>query len=71
MSGNLSVIFGLPIICKTVKYIDKSDSSFHHKLSFNASRFGRLIADWAVENMNSDATTYGMLHDVRLSPKNK
>jgi len=52
MSSNLSFIFDCPIIYKTVKYIDKSDNNSQCAVDFNTTRFGRLIADWSVENMS-------------------
>jgi hypothetical protein len=40
--------------------IDQSDSSSWCVLSFNTLRFGKIIADWSVENMNSGVTSYEM-----------
>jgi len=62
-SRNLSFILSVdcPIICKTVKYIDKSDNSYLCVLSFDTSRFIWLIADWSVENMNTDVTAGGYI----------
>lgn len=37
----------------------------------NASRFGRLVDDWSVENMTSDMTAYGRLSDFNISQKDE
>jgi hypothetical protein len=66
MSCNLSFIFDCPIICKTVKYINKLDNSYWYIYS-------QVIAEWSVENMNHDIdmTPKGMLLVVRVSTKMK
>jgi len=38
-------------------------------VSFNRSTLGRLNADWWVENMNPDVTSYRMLLDISVLPK--
>ena len=60
MSGNLLSICDCPTICKTLKYIDQSDNSFWCVLGFDTKDFGRLIADWLVENLNP-------WHDLNLN----
>ena len=54
---HLSFNFDRLIICKTVKYIDKLDYNSQLVLSFNTSKFGKLMTDQTVENINP----YGMM----------
>jgi len=43
------------------KYIDQSDNSSQCVLTFITSAFGKIIADWSIENMNPDVSSYEML----------
>ena len=66
-SGNLSFIFGRPIICKTLKHIDHWHNRSRCVLCFKG--FSRLITDWLVENVNPDMTSNRILLDVSVLPK--
>jgi hypothetical protein len=37
--------FDIPLICKTVRYLEQSDN-FQHAI-FYISRFGRFVIDWS------------------------
>ena len=58
MPGNLLFIFDHPIICRTFEhtYIDQSDDSSKHVLHFYTANFGRVVADWSIENMTPNMT---------------
>ena len=70
MSCNLSLIFGRTCNCKTVTYIhiDQLKNSSQHVHDFNTYRFGRLIADWPVENINHDVVQYGCRYRLEHYP---
>ena len=69
MSGNLSLIFDHPVICKTVEEIDQSDNITDLVLDFNTLICVRLIDDWSVEYMNFRVILYVMSLDGSVSPK--
>jgi inhibitor of KinA sporulation pathway (predicted exonuclease) len=66
-----SFIFGIPIICKTVKYIDQSENSSCQVLGCITQDLVWLTADWPVENVNPDMAPYGMSLDISESPEKK
>jgi len=61
-SGNISFIFGRPIICKTIHILTNRATS----LSVCSVLIGRLIVDWWFENMNPGVTPRGLLLDVSV-----
>jgi hypothetical protein len=54
-----------------IKDINESDNSFWPVFCFDTLRYGRLIADWSVENMNPDMISYGTPLDGNVSPRKK
>lgn len=40
-------------------------------LGFNNRRFGRLVADWSIENMTRGMIPYGLLFTVGVFPEKK
>lgn len=47
-----------------VKYIDHSDNNSLRALGFDTKQFSKLIADWSVQNMNTDISPYRMSLDM-------
>ena len=61
-SGNISFIFGRPIICKTIHILTNRATS----LSVCSVLIDRLIVDWWFEYMNPGVTPCGLLLDVSV-----
>ena len=66
MTGKHSFIPYRPIKRNTVKYIYQSENSYKLVIGLNTSRYGRVIANWSVENMNPGFIPYMMLLDVSI-----